>query len=277
MIRRILAATITIATISFGLATIQAQADTTSYPDRIVNGDFSYRGNEIISKRTAFGAYLTFVDATTGAVNSAERTPADWTQLSDWDAKQFGWSSNDSSVFGYKHIVELQRSASITPGTVGNSNVWAEISAAAQGKYIYQDIATTPGAQYSWTLKHASRNTGTDDSMQVLIGIPGKEAPQEAYRRTTNGKGDKTGNVGTTITTHGTAQEDGWESYSGIYTVPAGQTVTRFTFKSVKDSNAQGESYTSEGNEIDDIQFTKAYPLHYDLKGGMGSAPQQHD
>ena len=73
--------------------------------------------------------------------------------------------------------------------------------------------------------------------MQVMIGEPGKTVAQQATRTTSNGS-DKTGSAGTTITTHGTAQDGRWETYTGDYL--ATSTTTRFTFRSVRDSNGQG-------------------------------------
>ena len=152
-----------------------------------------------------------------------------------------------------------------TPYPTNAGNVWGEIAAAKRGKYIYQDIATTPGIMYRWSLKHASRNADQDDSMQVMIGMPGAEAVQEATRTTSNGT-DKVGEKSTTITTHGTAQDGRWETYTGTYI--ATSTTTRFTFRSVRDSNGQGLDFTAEGNCVDDLSFDKAYRLGYDSNGG---------
>lgn len=150
--------------------------------------------------------------------------------------------------------------------------MWGEIAAAKRGKYIYQDIATTPGVVYKWSLKHASRNADQDDSMQVMIGMPGAEAVQKATRTTSNGT-DKVGEESTTITTHGTAQDGRWETYTGDYL--ATSTTTRFTFRSVRDSNGQGLDFTAEGNCVDDLSFDKAYKLSYDKNSSdaTGSVP----
>jgi len=90
-------------------------------------------------------------------------------------------------------------------------------------------------------LKHASLDRNHLDGMSVMIGEPGKTVAQQATRTTSNGS-DKTGSVGTTITTHGTAQDGRWETYTGDYL--ATSTTTRFTFRSVRDSNGQGLDFT---------------------------------
>lgn len=246
-----------------------ADDGTSNLPDHLVNGSFQTYGNEVINKRTRkTSLWLNFVDGNGNAMQDLTTTP--WTKLPDWNAAKFGWKSTDS-VNGHSNLVELQRlTTTKSPSTT--ANVWAEIAAASQGKYIYQDIHTTPGVMYKWSIKHASRNADQDDSMQVLIGDPGKETAQQATRDTSNGS-DKTGKVGVNITTHGTAQNGQWETYSGTYIATG--TVTRFTFKSVVDSNHRGDADSAEGNCIDDVMFSKAYKLTYDKNAAdvTGSVP----
>ena len=238
-------------------------------PDHLVNGTFDYRGNEIINEnQRVYGrhdtTYLAIISAKTGIIGNPLHS-----KLDNWDSGKFGWKSNDATAG--VDTVEVQR-RNHTPYPTNAGNVWGEIAAAKRGKYIYQDIATTPGVVYKWSLKHASRNADQDDSMQVMIGEPGKTVAQQATRTTSNGS-DKTGSVGTTITTHGTAQDGRWETYTGDYL--ATSTTTRFTFRSVRDSNGQGLDFTAEGNCVDDLSFDKAYKLSYDKNSSdaTGSVP----
>lgn len=249
---------------------VKTVADNTSnLPDHLVNGTFDYRGNEIINEnQRVYGShdttYLAIISAKTGVIGNPLHS-----KLDNWDSGKFGWKSNDATAGA--DTVEVQR-RNHTPYPTNAGNVWGEIAAAKRGKYIYQDIATTPGVVYKWSLKHASRNAGQDDSMQVMIGEPGKTVAQQATRTTSNGS-DKTGSVGTTITTHGTAQDGKWETYTGDYL--ATSTTTRFTFRSVRDSNGQGLDFTAEGNCVDDLSFDKAYKLSYDKNSSdaTGSVP----
>lgn len=247
---------------------VKTVADNTSnLPDHLVNGTFDYRGNEIINEnQRVYGdtTYLAIISAKTGVIGNPLHS-----KLDNWDSGKFGWKSNDATAG--VDTVEVQR-RNHTPYPTNAGNVWGEIAAAKRGKYIYQDIATTPGVVYKWSLKHASRNAGQDDSMQVMIGEPGKTVAQQATRTTSNGS-DKTGSVGTTITTHGTAQDGKWETYTGDYI--ATSTTTRFTFRSVRDSNGQGLDFTAEGNCVDDLSFDKAYKLSYDKNSSdaTGSVP----
>ena len=249
---------------------VKTVADNTSnLPDHLVNGTFDYRGNEIINEnQRVYGShdttYLAIISAKTGIIGNPLHS-----KLDNWDSGKFGWRSNDDTAGA--DTVEVQR-RNHTPYPTNAGNVWGEIAAAKRGKYIYQDIATTPGVVYKWSLKHASRNADQDDSMQVMIGMPGAEAVQEATRTTSNGT-DKVGEKSTTITTHGTAQDGRWETYTGGYL--ATSTTTRFTFRSVRDSNGQGLDFTAEGNCVDDLSFDKAYKLSYDKNASdaTGSVP----
>ena len=248
-------------------------AASTSYPKELVNGDFQTFGNRIVDKRSGGWQYLSFVDGNGMAMEGSSEQP--WAKVDGWDAVKFGWKSNDS-VSGHRGIVEVQRFRTAVKGSTGN--VWGEIAAATQGKYLYQDIdtANTSDAMYTVRLKHASRNKDARDSMQVLVGAPGREKPV-TMRRTIANAGDKAGEESTTITSTGTGQDDQWDTYEGTVLVPRGQDVTRFTFKSVADSNSAGRPDSAEGNLIDDVVFTKTYQLTYGANGGVKTRTSQID
>ena len=248
-------------------------AASTSYPKELVNGGFQTFGNRIVDKRSGGWQYLSFVDGNGMAMEGSSERP--WAKVDGWDAVKFGWKSNDS-VSGHRGIVEVQRFRTAVKGSTGN--VWGEIAAATQGKYLYQDIdtANTSDVMYTVRLKHASRNKDARDSMQVLVGAPGREKPV-TMRRTIANAGDKAGEESTTITSTGTGQDDQWDTYEGTVLVPRGQDVTRFTFKSVADSNSAGRPDSAEGNLIDDVVFTKAYQLTYDANGGVKTRTSQID
>ncbi|MER6518425.1 isopeptide-forming domain-containing fimbrial protein [Streptomyces sp. NPDC001553] len=99
---------------------------------------------------------------------------------------------------------------------------------------LYQDLPTTPGTKLYWRLYHRGRQG--DDTMALDIGAPGSTAEQ---RRFTDGN-------------------TAWGYYTGTYTVPAGQTLTRFAFRSI--SAAGGNR--GIGNFLDGIFFgTAAYTV----------------
>ena len=150
-------------------------------------------------------------------------------------------------------------------------DVEAEIVAAQPDTSIYQDIHVTPGNTYHWSLKHQSGFARHVDRMQVLIGEPGKETPQQATRTKTNGGTDGTGDVGTDIATANITDKDSrnWETYEGNWTCPEGVTVARFTFKSI-----DAPSWNN-GNLVDDIGFSQSTTLRYDPNGGTGMMADQ--
>lgn len=136
---------------------VKTVADNTSnLPDHLVNGTFDYRGNEIINEnQRVYGShdttYLAIISAKTGVIGNPLHS-----KLDNWDSGKFGWRSNDATAG--VDTVEVQR-RNHTPYPTNAGNVWGEIAAAKRGKYIYQDIATTPGVVYKWSLKHASRTS----------------------------------------------------------------------------------------------------------------------
>ncbi|MGX6608134.1 DUF7507 domain-containing protein [Micromonosporaceae bacterium Da 78-11] len=113
----------------------------------------------------------------------------------------------------------------------GSGSQHAELNA-NQVSTLYQDLTTTPGQTLRWELKHRGRS-GVD-TMAVMIGPPAGLLLQQ----------------GPNIADGNTA----WGTYSGIYTVPIGQTSTRFAFKSV----ASASPNASVGNFLDAISFGSA-------------------
>lgn len=231
-----------------------------SLPDHIVNGSFDYPA-------CPDGKNSYDVDPTTGWCGFYVDYGRKFMPIPDWDRSKFGWDSSQeglrpdqqpNSHQKLQHCVQIGNK----PNNNGQKmNRFAEIIAETPDEYIYQDIATTPGVMYRWSLKHASEDASHVDSMQVMIGSPGRETTQDATRTTSNGRGDRTGVTSKTIATKGGQAE--WETYTGAYV--ATSTVTRFTFKS-----AQGRDST-RGNFIDDVMFTKAYKLTYDKNSADAS------
>ena len=231
-----------------------------SLPDHIVNGSFDYPA-------CPDGKNSCDVDPTTGWGGFYVDYGRKFMPIPDWDRSKFGWDSSQeglrpdqqpNSHQKLQHCVQIGNK----PNNNGQKmNRFAEIIAETPDEYIYQDIATTPGVMYRWSLKHASEDASHVDSMQVMIGSPGKETAQDATRTTSNGRGDRTGVTSKTIATKGGQAE--WETYTGVYI--ATSTVTRFTFKS-----AQGRDST-RGNFIDDVMFTKTYKLTYDKNSADAS------
>lgn len=114
------------------------------------------------------------------------------------------------------------------PVVAADGKQFAELNA-NQPAMLYQDVQTNPGQTIYWRLAH--RGEFGVDTMQLRIGSPDispDRMPVVKRMDSTNNK---------------------WTYYTGTYTVPEGQTVTRFGFEAVDTSNGD----LLWGNLIDDI------------------------
>ncbi len=107
---------------------------------------------------------------------------------------------------------------------------FAEVNAYVAGD-LYQDIQTTPGTTFTWQFAHRGR--AGNDTLQLKMGAPGSTVQI------------------TQVTTGNTA----WQLYSGTYTVPGGQNITRLEFEAVSSAGGAGT-----GNFIDGISFSVNCP-----------------
>lgn len=243
--------------------------DTSGLPDHLVNGDFSVNykdqwltGGWNWTSITPDGKYL-------NSVRNWNDSATTWKTVNGWNKTKFGWSSTQKD--GTDNIQHKAGAVEVQYDDLAD-NVYAELCAYEAGTAIYQDIKTVPGTLYKVRLKHASLYNGYLDKMQVMIGAPGHEQPVEMTRTGVNGNGDKLNEKSNIIATKvsNTGENDRnhdsqWESYEGTYLIPAGQTVTRFTFRSVGSRNLDHDTL------LDDIVFDKAYKLSYDKNASDAS------
>ena len=233
-------------------------------PKQIMNGDFDHDWWNIVGQSKMSEKYnFANIDPAhgdveiSGALNNKGEASKQWVHLNGFDASQFGWKSNqtDTRVDGRGGIVEIQRSRA-------NDNMYAEITASQADTYLYQDIDTAHDypTVYTVKLRYAHRNgtINSNEKIQILVGAPGHEQPVEMTRIASD-RGNKLGEKSTTVNAPNT---DGWlgswDTFQGSVVVPAGQNVSRFTFK------ALGSIDGVSGNLIDDVQFKLAYKLSYD-------------
>lgn len=233
-------------------------------PKQIMNGDFDHDWRNIVGQSKMSEKYnFANIDPAhgdveiSGALNNKGEASKQWVHLNGFDASQFGWKSNqtDTRVDGRDGIVEIQRSRA-------NDNMYAEITASQADTYLYQDIDTAHDypTVYTVKLRYAHRNgtINSNEKIQILVGAPGHEQPVEMTRIASD-RGNKLGEKSTTVNAPNT---DGWlgswDTFQGSVVVPAGQNVSRFTFK------ALGSIDGVSGNLIDDVQFKLAYKLSYD-------------
>lgn len=244
-------------------------------PKQIMNGDFDHDWRNLVSQSRMSAKYnFANIDPAhgdveiSGALNSKGEASKHWVHLNGFDAARFGWKSNqtDTRVDGRGGIVEIQRSKA-------NDNMYAEITASQANTYLYQDIDTAHDypTVYTVKLRYAHRNgtINSNEKIQILVGAPGHEQPVEMTRIASD-RGNRLGEKSTTVNAPNT---DGWlgswDTFQGSVVVPAGQDVSRFTFK------ALGSIDGISGNLIDDVQFKLAYKLSYDKNANdaSGSVP----
>ncbi|WP_298610490.1 GEVED domain-containing protein [uncultured Thiothrix sp.] len=150
-------------------------------------------------------------------------------------------SPSDGASFASRNSIELWQNGFLgVPSYEGQ--YFAELNADVAGA-LYQDSETSPGTVLHWSFAHRGR--AGNDTINLKIGSPGAEVIIASF-------------------TTGTS---GWKLYSGTYTVPAGQYITRFAFQ----ANGAG----SYGNFVDSIDFKSACPDWSDAPASYGDASHQ--
>ncbi|MFN8309691.1 MAG: GEVED domain-containing protein [Chitinophagales bacterium] len=114
--------------------------------------------------------------------------------------------------------------------TAYEGNQFMELNANVPGA-LYQDIYTQPGVTFIWHFAHHGRDGR--DVCNLKIGRPGATV-QVALASDSNDK---------------------WYVYSGSYTVPANQYITRFEFNAVSTANGS----LSIGNLLDDVFVSNSF------------------
>ena len=153
--------------------------------------------------------------------------------LRENDFPWWGTISNSPSSggnFDQRNGIEIwnQNQTAISGTLPFEGNQFAEINAFVAGR-LYQDFTVPAGTQIRWQVAHRGR--AGDDTMGIFLGPPDNEVLQS---------------VQTTPRTE-------WRVYSGIYTVPAGQDITRFALRA---QNTAGGTESSVGNFVDDVRLT---------------------
>jgi len=249
MRKRILGLALTIAMIVSILPMGVTPVSAAEYPTALVDGGFEY---PVLSE-----------------------TPSQWWTVynsTGGNEALFGWKTTASDTnfeFGGEWNV---------PGWgvnfIPEGRQFVELNASEQAA-VYQDLTTTPGEVIYWSLYQGGvwypDSTDINNTMAVRIGTPGQLSTETmksinltAYDQEWNKRAIfeiATMNVVSTIpeTYNG---KDGnkkqlytepkrWTKYEGVYIVPDGQTVTRFSFASLSDSPLQG-------NLLDGVVFRVA-------------------
>lgn len=192
------------------------------------------------------------------------------TKIPGLTTSSFAWRDVDN--FGGHQAMELHREK--------DGNTAADVHA---GRTVAQTVATTPGAAYTFSIRHSGRSKGNAGGVTLLAGPDKDHLTPVKLTRTTVSKtgakyGDRTGDVGTVAYTHSDSMDategghdpwdhsDDWESYEGTVIIPAGQSRTMIAYRGV----AKDGTLTASANDsiIDDLSFRLAYKLSYDANGG---------
>ena len=192
-------------------------------------------------------------------------------------AATFAWQ--DLDAIGSIQNFELHREK--------DGNTAADVHA---GRTVAQTVNTTPGASYTFSIRHSGRSKGNAGGVTLLTGPDKDHLTPVRLTRTTVSKtgakyGDRTGDVGTVAYTHSDSMDategghdpwdhsDDWESYEGTVIIPAGQSRTMIAYRGV----AKDGTLTASANDsiIDDLSFRLAYKLSYDANGGAKKSTSQ--
>jgi uncharacterized repeat protein (TIGR01451 family) len=139
-------------------------------------------------------------------------------------------NSNAGNSFDERNAIELwHKTQTYRPNKPFEGEQFAEINAYTDGR-LYQDFALPANAIVRWQVAHHGREGS--DRMIVALGAPNTEFPQGDF-----------------ITPN-----TEWRVYSGVYIVPGGQDITRFSLKAVGGGGS--------GNFVDDVRLTaKCLPV----------------
>lgn len=195
-------------------------------------------------------------------------TFANGTPELEWKTTAIDISGEYLIEFGHKNT--CYRTYGIPAPAEGDQFV--ELNCSSPGA-LYQDVLTQPGATLYWSLNHAGR-LGID-TMSVLISnvanIPDGWNPS----------GGNYGNLAGDVQAEISDGKGEWGYYTGSYTVPEGQYVTRFYFAAKSSAGSLGA-----GNLLDNIHFGKDVPeppaskgnltVHKEVEGiEMGNVPNR--
>ncbi|MBC1523354.1 DUF5011 domain-containing protein [Listeria booriae] len=166
-----------------------------------------------------------------------------------------GWQTTASDG-----LIEIQNHFEDRDAADGEQ--YAELNA-YEASALYQDIVTTPGATVRWQVSHRGRHT--TDTATVKFGTPGDLKLIDTM----------------------TTSVDAWKTYSGTYTIPAGQTTTRFQFEAVGGDPRNGnlldnivfatQSFITVSGNIDktSVKKDKTATYSFDAKNEGGMASQK--
>lgn len=239
---------------------VNASITNTNYNKSVLNGSFERPQNDNDRSATQYDQGYTGLEwRTTATDNKIEivrltnQTRSSWRR--NYSYSQYSYGS------GWSYI-------DVWPV---DGNQYAEINA-EQDSALYQSVLTVPGTTMNWQLYHAQRpgswnsKIGRDEDTMYLCIVSDTQAMQ--YFSSTEGLRS---HVKQMLGNKAVYNEDGlyiqkisdgttWGKYTGTYTVPEGQYLTRFFFLSEEYTGGGLAGNPTLGNFLDNVWFSQELP-----------------
>ena len=231
---------------------VNASITNTDYNKSVLNGSFERPQNNRASTQYDQG-YTGLEWRTTATDNKIEIVRLTNQTLSSWR-----YSYSYRSGWSYIDVWPV------------DGNQYAEINA-EQDSALYQSILTVPGTTMNWQLYHAQRpgcgyKIGRDKDTMYLCIVSDTRAMQ--YFSNTESLRSHVKQVlgNETVYNEGglyiqkISDDTTWGKYTGTYTVPEGQYLTRFFFLSEEYTGGGLAGNPTLGNFLDNVWFSQELP-----------------
>lgn len=231
---------------------VNASITNTDYNKSVLNGSFERPQNNRASTQYDQG-YTGLEWRTTATDNKIEIV-----RLTDQTLSSWRYSYSYRSGWSYIDVWPV------------DGNQYAEINA-EQDSALYQSILTVPGTTMNWQLYHAQRpgcgyKIGRDKDTMYLCIVSDTRAKQ--YFSSTESLRSHVKQVlgNETVYNEGglyiqkISDDTTWGKYTGTYTVPEGQYLTRFFFLSEEYTGGGLAGNPTLGNFLDNVWFSQELP-----------------
>lgn len=236
---------------------VNASITNTDYNKSVLNGSFERPQNDRASTQyeqghTGLEWRTTATDNKIEIVRLTNQTLSSWRRSYSYSYYSYG------SGWSYIDVWPV------------DGNQYAEINA-EQDSALYQSVLTVPGTTMNWQLYHAQRpgcghKIGRDKDTMYLCIVSDTRAMQ--YFSSTEGLRSHVKQV---LGNKAVYNEDGlyiqkisdgttWGKYTGTYTVPKGQYLTRFFFLSEEYTGGGYAGNPTLGNFLDNVWFSQELP-----------------
>lgn len=239
---------------------VNASITNTNYNKSVLNGSFERPQNDNDRSATQYDQGYTGLEWRTTATDNKIEIVRLTNQTRN------SWRRN----YSYSHYSYGSGWSYIDVWPV-DGNQYAEINA-EQDSALYQSVLTVPGTTMNWQLYHAQRpgswnsKIGRDEDTMYLCIVSDTQAMQ--YFSNTE---SLRSHVKQMLGNKAVYNEDGlyiqkisddttWGKYTGTYTVPEGQYLTRFFFLSEEYTGGGLAGNPTLGNFLDNVWFSQELP-----------------